>query len=400
MIKALLAERGFRLYSQIWSDQASLLTQMLIWVFKFSNNDIIWSRRLSLIFSALMHWAVVQFLRIAWGDLSAGIRAFLLILLPNSLVLSTAVLVWQPSLAFAMVSMLALATWHHKHNNVLSILSALMYPLAWMSVAYLVLLDYQLLWWHHQVLVTIPAAMLAAGTFGEGIQLLVRVIQNQKVEGLLWALMGVSLILMGLSFSILEPIAIDYLHSMSYLNAEGRDPAQVRFMRRIEAYAPQTNWMVTDMPMYAFQAGIPVTPNLAVISWKRFAAGDLSEGEILETLKQYQPEQVLFGRFDLPEVNRYLEENYRMALQWDQTKLYLRKELQKCNCVKSTLPGCTIRVNFYMMRKGEKLQKLVGGRFEYSRKNSDYYRRERRDRSGNCTALCRKWGKGRNGCTF
>lgn len=179
------------------------------------------------------------------------------------------------------------------------------------------------------MLVTIPAAMLAAGAFGESIHLLARVIRKQKIERVLWALMGASLIIMGLAFSVLEPIAIDYLHSLSYLNAEGRDPAQERFMRRIEAYAPQTNWMVTDIPMYAFQAGIPVPPNLAVISWKRFAAGDLSEGEILETLKQYRPEQVLFGRFDLPEVNRYLEENCRVALQWEQTKLYLRKDLQK-----------------------------------------------------------------------
>ncbi len=129
-IKALLLERGFSLYSQIWNDQAPLLTHMLTWVFKFSSNDIIWSRRLILVFSALLLWAVVQYLRIGWGNLPAIIGAVLLTLLPNFLVLSTAVLVGQPSLAYAMVSMLALAAWHRKRNKVFLILSALMLSLS------------------------------------------------------------------------------------------------------------------------------------------------------------------------------------------------------------------------------------------------------------------------------
>ncbi len=448
---ALLAERGFHLYSQIWSDQAPLLTHMLDWVFKFSSNDIIWSRRLILVFSALLLWAVVQYLRLAWGNLPAIIGAVLLILLPNFLVLSTSVLVGQPSLAFAMVSMLALATWHLRRNKVFLILSALMlslslltklftaflalifvlgllgaeftrlgsqkdlkkilqpaliwgislgvitlglgllmvspadamqllqphisaalssdypanielnsinyylrpawpvllgallgviyvwrdkrwlmlYPLAWMSLVYLVLLNFQPVWWHHQVLVTIPAVMLAAGAFGEGIHLLIGLFQKQNSRRWSWPLMGASLVTMMLAFAVLVPIGVDYLQSARTVNAEDRNPAEDQFMRRIEAYAPQTEWMVTDMPMFAYRAGISVPPNLAVISWKRFAAGDLTQDEILQTLRQYRPEQVLFGRFELPKVDQYLAENYRETLQRGKMKLYVRNDLQK-----------------------------------------------------------------------
>jgi hypothetical protein len=100
--------------------------------------------------------------------------------------------------------------------------------------------------------------------------------------------------------------------------------------RKIDQYAAQTHWMVTDMPMFAFQAGIPVPPDLAVISWKRFAAGELTEDEILDTVKTYQPEQVLIGRFELPALEAYLLENYHLMLEReDELGLYVRKDLLK-----------------------------------------------------------------------
>jgi len=451
MLKARLVEQGYILYAQIWNDQAPLLTHLLAWLFEITGNEIIWSRRLILIFSTLLLWALVQYLRIAWGNLPAVISVVVLVLLPNFLVLSTAVLVGQPSLAFGMLSMLALAGWHRKRKRVFLILSALalslslltklftaflapifllgligaefyqfpflsewrkvirpaliwgislgaitlglgllmvrpadviqlfqphvsaalssdypanvemnsinyylrpawpvllgalsgmvfiwrrkrwlmLYPLAWMIVAYLTLLVYQPVWWHHQLLVTVPAAMLTGGAFGESLGLFFQIVHKSGGQRKLWPLIVSNLIIMVLTFVALIPIADDYLHSAQKVNAEGRDPAQERFIRRIEAYAPQTKWMVTDEPMFAFRAGISVPPNLAVISWKRFAAGDLTEDEILQTLRQLQPEQVFFGRFDLPKVDHYLAENYRETLEWEKMKLYVRNDLQK-----------------------------------------------------------------------
>jgi len=451
LMKALLVERGFNLYSQIWSDQAPLLTHMLAWLFRITRNDIIWSRRLILIFSAILLWAIVQYLRIAWGDLPALIGAALLVLLPNFLVLSTAVLVGQPSLTFAMLAMLALAGWHRTRRRFLLLLSALamslslltklftgflvpifligllgveffvfgklsgwrkaiqpaliwgislgvftltlgllmvpprdvmqllqphlsaalssdypanvvlnsinyylrpswpvlsgallgvffvwrerrwlmLYPLAWMGMAYLILLNFQPVWWHHQVLVTIPAAMLAGGAFGESLSLLSQRMGSSGKRRIPWPLLVSSLVMLFVTFIVLVPIAVDYLQTSQTVNAESRNPAEDRFMRRIEAYAPQTEWMVTDMPMFAFRAGISIPPNLAVISWKRFAAGDLTQDEILQTMRQLRPEQVLFERFDLPKVDQYLAENYRLTLQRGDMKLYVRKDLQK-----------------------------------------------------------------------
>lgn len=99
-------------------------------------------------------------------------------------------------------------------------------------------------------------------------------------------------------------------------------------MRKINQYADRTNWMVTDLPMFPFRAGIPVPPNLAVISGKRFAAGELSERDIIESVDEFKPEQVLIGRFDLPLLESYLEENYLPILEReDELKLYVRMDL-------------------------------------------------------------------------
>ena len=112
-------------------------------------------------------------------------------------------------------------------------------------------------------------------------------------------------------------------------NTEERHPAEEKFLHKIVQFAPQTRWMVTDMPILPFLANLAAPPELAVISWKRFASGDLTEAEVLQILREVRPEQVLFGRFSLPSVDAYLAENYRVVHQRGTMLLYVRSDLQK-----------------------------------------------------------------------
>ncbi len=82
--------------------------------------------------------------------------------------------------------------------------------------------------------------------------------------------------------------------------------------------------------MPAFQAGLLTPPGLAVISWKRLAAGDLDETEILATIQELEPEQILLGRFQFNQVEAFIQEGYFPVLEReDQLKLYIRKDLLK-----------------------------------------------------------------------
>ena len=92
-------------------------------------------------------------------------------------------------------------------------------------------------------------------------------------------------------------------------------------------YAPETQWVVTDRPMYAFRAGLLVPPNLAAISRKRLTTGALTEQQVLDTIRERRPEQVLLTRFKWPSITKYLKEHYRVLYSQDGRTLYLRSDL-------------------------------------------------------------------------
>jgi 4-amino-4-deoxy-L-arabinose transferase-like glycosyltransferase len=452
LMKAMLVMRGYDLYSQVWSDQPPLLTWLLAMLFRVNGLSLYASRALILLFSCLMIWAAVQFMRLAWGSLPAVCAAVLLVLLPNFITLSAAALVGQPSLALAMVSMLCLGVWHRRRSPAFLLLSALalaasllvklftaflvpvfaggllvaeyaaldsnrswgrllspaliwlaalasftlvgglllvgpanllqlilphwqasraasyppnaqlypityylkdawavlllallgavyvyrerrwlmLYPLGWMLLAFGLLCMIKPVWFHHQLLVTLPAALLAGGAAGETLRLIPKAVRQPYAQGSNWLWLAGGLTGVLLVLATRAPQAVGVFRAQTIDTDIPRPAFEDKVARKIDQYKAQTRWMVTDMPMFAFQAGIPVPPELAVISWKRFAAGELTEGEILETVKIYQPEQVLIGRFELPALEAYLLENYILILEReDELGLYIRKDLLK-----------------------------------------------------------------------
>jgi hypothetical protein len=101
------------------------------------------------------------------------------------------------------------------------------------------------------------------------------------------------------------------------------------FLAGLATYATHTQWVVTDMPMYAFRVGLLVSPPLAAITDKRLASGEATEEQIIQVIEAYQPEQVLLGRFDLPAVEAYLKKDYRRIYQWGRRRLYLHGALKR-----------------------------------------------------------------------
>jgi len=449
VMKGLLVGRGYPLYSQIWSDQPPLFTYLLALLYRWNGESIFASRLLVLLFSCLLIWGFVQYLRLAWGNAAALAGAILVILLPHFPTLSAAALIGQPSLAMAMVSMLVLTGWHTRHKRFFLVLSAISlgisllfklytaflapifviglvateylpvskqnstwhrlqpaliwsitflvftvlagviavgpgnipqlilphfaasqadlsretqiypitfylrdswsilllavvgigyvlqqrrwlmcYPIAWMACAALILLNMRPVWFHHQMLITLPTALLAGGAVAETLNLVSRAIHSPSALGKAWVGLASGLIAMLLVLATRPAQAISQFETPGSAANEQRAPFEDRVMRKINQYAEKTNWMVTDLPMFAFRAGIPVPPNLAVISGKRFASGALTEETIIETVREYSPEQVLIGRFELPRLEQSLFENYALVLEREQElKLYIRKDL-------------------------------------------------------------------------
>jgi hypothetical protein len=103
-----------------------------------------------------------------------------------------------------------------------------------------------------------------------------------------------------------------------------------QLLARITQLREQTRWMYSEDVIYAFHARIPVPPELAVITLKRFWSGQISMAGILGLLKRYEPEQLLLHkrRFGT-EWEAFLSEHYVPIAEEGQLVLYIAKELRE-----------------------------------------------------------------------
>ena len=76
--------------------------------------------------------------------------------------------------------------------------------------------------------------------------------------------------------------------------------------------AARTRWVFADRVIYAFWAGLPVPPELAVIPRKRIWSGQFTEAELLECLERYRPEGIVLvtGLGDWPGLADYVQARY------------------------------------------------------------------------------------------
>lgn len=201
-----------------------------------------------------------------------------------------------------------------------------LYLLFWALSAFLVFSFYAPVWYHYQLLITVPAAMLAAIGVGEAIRFIrFRPVFTPR------ALLGL-ITLAGFFLAIANraPVTLpDFYHPPAFITEPIHEawPEQM-FLTKMSNHAPQTRWVLTTLPMYAFRVGLPVPPFLAVSSGKRIAAGELSEMNVLEIFDQYRPEQVLIRRGEYPLLEVQLEKNYRLLYSRGKRLLYLRNDLK------------------------------------------------------------------------
>jgi 4-amino-4-deoxy-L-arabinose transferase-like glycosyltransferase len=205
-----------------------------------------------------------------------------------------------------------------------------LYPLAWAISAYVLFSFYSPVFYHHQLLITIPITIMAAAVVGDGILTLVRLrrsadlIRFQTIVGLA-ALVGFVLV----SANYLPRLDKELMNRPRLTDFSLRATAgKLRVLRTMNEYIDQTNWIMTDMPMYAFRVRRPVPPSLATFSSKRLATGSLTDEDILIAMREYHPEQVLIARFEIPALEAYLEENYTLVLSVEFFRLFIRNDLR------------------------------------------------------------------------
>lgn len=201
--------------------------------------------------------------------------------------------------------------------------------LGWLVLAAVALLDHSPIWPHHRLLLTVPAAALAGHAFCSDLRLLVH---HPKVEqAYRYAVPCVALALVALSSSQkgrLEPM-IEPVPWAAWTSS----PADWKIFAEFSRYATHSNFVAAARPTFAFRAGRPVPPNLAVTSWKRFRVGLLSAKRVAKDVDETNPETVLFSsRWPgsvRAAVEKKIKKTHKRVKRWrhQSTDLWVSREL-------------------------------------------------------------------------
>jgi hypothetical protein len=95
----------------------------------------------------------------------------------------------------------------------------------------------------------------------------------------------------------------------------------------MKAYAPKTKWVYTTSTIYPFHAKLLVIPELAVLPSKRFWSEEISDDQIWNIVKRYQPEQILLAQSVPKSGEEFLETNYIKQYDDEMYRLYVWKSL-------------------------------------------------------------------------
>lgn len=129
-MKALLVDRGYRLYDQIWSDQPPLFTHLLRFWFDCFGADVVHGRLLVLLFAAVLVFTVYDLVRLCWSHAAALAAVLLLVASTHFLPFSVSLMIGLPSLACALLSLWALVRWQRTESQGWLVLSGTLMSLS------------------------------------------------------------------------------------------------------------------------------------------------------------------------------------------------------------------------------------------------------------------------------
>jgi hypothetical protein len=203
------------------------------------------------------------------------------------------------------------------------------YLIAWIFLGYLLLTQLKPIWYHHQLLLTIPACMLAAIAVGESFRALRHflAIRAMTHSSSLPVVISLSTLAAYLYLRILPALSEFHVDFPNVVPPRTHATPREEMLAIISDYADETVVLVTDRPMFAFRTGIAVPPELAVISGKRFLSGMLTEDDFIRITRSTNPEQVALTRFPMPRLIACLADNYHLRYSLSNNQLFIRNDL-------------------------------------------------------------------------
>ncbi len=130
LMRALLHNKGYALYKDIWMDSPPLLVLLLSWLFRIFGASVFIGRSLVLIFSGLLLWALFRIVYKTQNFISALASVVFLSISSHYLKLSVSVMAGLPSLSLAILSFYAVILYREKGKRSYLCLSGCLFALA------------------------------------------------------------------------------------------------------------------------------------------------------------------------------------------------------------------------------------------------------------------------------
>jgi 4-amino-4-deoxy-L-arabinose transferase-like glycosyltransferase len=196
------------------------------------------------------------------------------------------------------------------------------FPCVWMVTTSAVHAVHRPWWMYYYLHLAIPMAWLAGFAVSEIIESFCSILTKTA-----WKLS---------SAELWKALALCALAALALVRSEGRVEAGVNNLQqrmrvnadpivlKMKAYGGSTHWVYVrfSKEVYAFHARLPMPPELAMVTLKRFWSGQISTEQILDTCRRYKPDQVLLDPSEVTSQWKGFLTNYSIVYQDKWNVLY------------------------------------------------------------------------------
>jgi hypothetical protein len=210
-------------------------------------------------------------------------------------------------------------------------LPSVLVPACWLLFGTLIFSVQRPLWYHHTLLLSIPLTWLAAyGLAGIGDLLLTGWQRRGEPGAVLRGILGLAAgaAALALFWFYPNPLPERLAWQMTIYRPNYIQSVADR-LRADAATAAPGEWIFTDHPFYAFQAGLAVPPEIAVLSRKTLEANIIRQEHLARVMRDYAPRFVLFERFTdsySPEVMDEIHAHYSKEIEEGPARYYIRHD--------------------------------------------------------------------------
>jgi len=184
-------------------------------------------------------------------------------------------------------------------------------PFFWLLLSSMILLIYKPIWYHYYPLISIPVCWLAAISVSKFFS--IGILKGWLPKKNTFDILDVLLRWFTAGMIVLSVTILPAKYSRMHDSVQGETSLQERqILELLLKYKPDTRWIFSDIPTFAFSAGMLIPPEVAVTTVKRKFTSDSAGNYFVRILEKYTPEQILLSsdyKYS-PKIIFYIRKNY------------------------------------------------------------------------------------------